>query len=178
MRVNRSSWKRRPFCLGLNVLSRQHPFHGSWCRDSLQTYSDVIMSMMVFKMHNHLFRRRSKKTSNLCVTGLCEGNSPVTGEFPSQRASNAENVSIWWPHNVSPGTSCHGSILLHAWVVTSNFTDQFVVCPLFYGSFWQRTKRVSKLYISKICTVNLCDHLGLVQCHLISIGIPIIKVIW
>ena len=24
------------------------------------------------------------------------GNSPVTGEFPAQMASNAENVSIWW----------------------------------------------------------------------------------
>ena len=45
-----------------------------------------------------LFRRRSKKTSKLRVTGLCEGNSPVTGEFPAQRASNAENVSIWWRH--------------------------------------------------------------------------------
>ena len=45
------------------------------------------------------FRRRSKKTSKLCVTGLCEGNSTVTGEFPSQRASNAENASIWVRHN-------------------------------------------------------------------------------
>ena len=44
-------------------------------------------------------RRRSKKTSKLCVTGLCEGNSPVTGEFPTQRTSNAENVSIWWRHH-------------------------------------------------------------------------------
>ena len=43
---------------------------------------------------NHLFRCRSKKTSKLRVTGLCEGNSTVTGEFPAQRASNAENVSI------------------------------------------------------------------------------------
>ena len=43
---------------------------------------------------NRLFRCRSKKTSKLRVTGLCEGNSPVTGEFPAQRASNAENVSI------------------------------------------------------------------------------------
>ena len=34
----------------------------------------------------------------LRVTGLCEGNSPVTGEFPSQRASNAKKVSIWWRH--------------------------------------------------------------------------------
>ena len=33
------------------------------------------------------------------VTGLYEGNSPVTSEFPAQRASNAENVSIWWRHH-------------------------------------------------------------------------------
>ena len=33
------------------------------------------------------------------VTGLCEGNSPVTSEFPTQRASNAENVSIWRRHH-------------------------------------------------------------------------------
>ena len=44
---------------------------------------------------NRLFRRRSKKTSKLRVTGLCAGNSPMTGEFAAQRASNAKNVSIW-----------------------------------------------------------------------------------
>ena len=48
---------------------------------------------------NRLFRRRSKKTSKLRVTGLCEGNSPVTGEFTVQRTSNSENVSIWWRHH-------------------------------------------------------------------------------
>ena len=48
---------------------------------------------------NLLFRRRSKKTSKLHVTGLCEGNSPMTGEFRAQRASNTENVSIWWHHH-------------------------------------------------------------------------------
>ena len=47
---------------------------------------------------NRSFRRRSKKTSKLRVTGLCAGNSPVSGEFPAQMASNAENVSIWWRH--------------------------------------------------------------------------------
>ena len=46
-----------------------------------------------------LFRRRSLKTSKFRVTGLCEGNSPVAGEFPTQRASKAENVSIRWRHN-------------------------------------------------------------------------------
>ena len=47
---------------------------------------------------NRLFRRRSKKTSKLRVTGLCAGNSPGTGEFPAQMASSAENVSIWRRH--------------------------------------------------------------------------------
>ena len=46
-----------------------------------------------------LFRRRSKKTSKLRFTGLCERNSPGTDEFPAQMASNAENVSIWWRHH-------------------------------------------------------------------------------
>ena len=48
---------------------------------------------------NGLLKRRSKKTSRLRVTGLCAGNSPGTGEFPAQMASNAENVSIWWRHH-------------------------------------------------------------------------------
>ena len=49
---------------------------------------------------NRLFRRRSKKTSKLRVTGLCVVNSPGTGEFSAQMASNAEKVSIWWRHHV------------------------------------------------------------------------------
>ena len=45
-----------------------------------------------------LFRHRSMKTSQIRVTGLCEWNSPLTGEFPAQRASYAENVSTLWRH--------------------------------------------------------------------------------
>ena len=48
---------------------------------------------------NRLFRRRSKKISKLRVNCL-SGNSLVTGEFPTQMASNAENVSIWLRHHV------------------------------------------------------------------------------
>ena len=49
---------------------------------------------------NRLFRRTSEKPSKFIVTGFCEGNSSVTGEFPSQRASKAENVLIWRRHHV------------------------------------------------------------------------------
>ena len=59
---------------------------------------------------NPLFRRISKKASNLRVTGLCAGNSPVTGEFPAQRASNAEKASIWWRHYNTPQ---YNMIFLH-----------------------------------------------------------------
>ena len=50
-------------------------------------------------LRNRLLWCKSKKMSKLRVTGLCEGNSSVTGEFPAQRASNTENVSIWWRHH-------------------------------------------------------------------------------
>ena len=69
--------------------------------------------------HQHLdclFNRSqahtSKKTSKIHITGLCEGNPPVTSGFPAQRACNAENVSIWWRHHA----------LLHrayVWIVAS-----------------------------------------------------------
>ena len=55
---------------------------------------------------NRLFRRRSKKTSKRRVTGLCARNSPGTGEFPTQMASNVENVSIWWRHHVNMKLLC------------------------------------------------------------------------
>ena len=48
---------------------------------------------------NRLAWRRSKKTSRLRVTSLCYGNSPMTCEFPAQRASNAGNV--YWRHVAS-----------------------------------------------------------------------------
>ena len=65
---------------------------------------------------NRLFRHRSKKTSKLRVTGLCEGNPPVTGGFPSQRASNAENffhlmTLSWYTNNL---------VCLHQTIFTSS----------------------------------------------------------
>ena len=56
-------------------------------------HSDVIMSAIASQITGVSIVYStvcSKKTSKLRVTGLCEGNSPVTGEFPAQRASNAD----------------------------------------------------------------------------------------
>ena len=56
----------------------------------------------VGRLLDRLFRRRSNKTSKLCLTGLCERHNSLTGQFPARRTSNAENVSIcsiWWCHH-------------------------------------------------------------------------------
>ena len=60
---------------------------------------------------------RPKKTSKLRVTGLCADNSPGTGEFSLQRASYAENVSIWWRHHDEKTTSMPW--LLMPWLLVS-----------------------------------------------------------
>ena len=74
------------------------------CLNSLQWRPYEREAVSNHQLHhcllNRLSRRRSKKTPKLRATGLCEGNSPVTGEFPAQEASNAEIVSIWWRHHV------------------------------------------------------------------------------
>ena len=75
---------------------------------------------------NRLFRRRSKKISNLRLTGLCAGLSPITGEFPAQRPSNAENVSIWWrPHERWPSSA---TLMCVTWPQWDNTWDVSLNC--------------------------------------------------
>ena len=86
-------YSKLKFCCTMNVLFNnilQWPHNE---RDGVSNHQHLDCLL------NGLFRRRSKKTSKLRVTDLCVGNSPVTGEFPAQRSSNAENVSIWWRHH-------------------------------------------------------------------------------
>ena len=121
MHLKISSEKWWPFCLGLNVIKAtimtlliavdwetgqvisQATF--TWLKrtNTLRWRHNGLHSVPNHQPHNCLLKRsfghRSKNTSKLPVTGLCVGNSPVTGEFPAQMASNAENVSIWWRHH-------------------------------------------------------------------------------
>ena len=56
-----------------------------WCHNECNGISNHWHLNCLLKF---LFKQGSKKTSKLQVTGLYEGNPPVTGGFPSQRASN------------------------------------------------------------------------------------------
>ena len=50
-------------------------------------------------LFNYLLWSTSKKHRSSGLLALCEGNSPVTGDFPAQKASDAEKGSIWWRHH-------------------------------------------------------------------------------
>ena len=92
---------------------------------------------------NRLFRRRSKKTLKLRVTGLCAGNSPRTGEFPAQMASYAENASIWWRHHdsVEQRPDC-------------NHEDNTISGPSYlYDSFYFETGSCTKYFTSLLFTI-------------------------
>ena len=118
-----------------------------------------------------------KKPAKLRVAGLCAGNSSAAGEFPAQRASNAENVSIWWRHHVLTDPLCSPSKLTcvrtlidklkwHQWSLDSNNETNFVFCyftvilkPLKYTD-WS-TPLIFQ-FKSFICTQRPVDHtLGL-----------------
>ena len=139
MHLKMSFRRWRPFCFGLNVLIPALAWchQGSnitWTDDeqNLWRHTASLYNEWKITIHiplqwrhndhdgvsihqphgwllNRLFRRRSKKTSKLRITGLCEGNSPRTGELPAQRASNAEKVSIWWRHHATMCNESHTS---------------------------------------------------------------------
>ena len=70
-----------------------------------QHFNDVIMDTMASEITSltivySTFYSGTDQRKHQSSSSLPFVNSPVTGEFPTQRASNAENVSIWWRHHV------------------------------------------------------------------------------
>ena len=123
-------------------------------------YIDVIMGAMASQItgvtivySTVLSRRRSKKTSKLSINRLHEGgSSPVTGELSSQRASNAENVSIRWLHHASILLRC----LMAPYYVLSSAAEirEAIGCQVAYMkpyvTLWQQHDKAAKVYLT-IC---------------------------
>ena len=70
-------------------------------------YTDVIMTTMASQItslmvvystvYSEADQRKPQSSASLAFVGEFTGTG--TGEFPTQRASYAENVSIWWRHH-------------------------------------------------------------------------------
>ena len=86
---------------------------------------------------NRLFRRRSKKTSKLRVTDPCAGNSPVTGEFLAQVASNAEKCF----HLMT--SSCKTSYC--SWIEAQTDLDVWMRLQLIIYTSWYPTGTWSRV---------------------------------
>ena len=82
-------------------------FHVMMSSCSLLHYSDVIMTTMASQItsltvvysivYSGADQRKHQSSASLAfVRGIHR-----TGEFPAQRANNAENLSIWWRHHVT-----------------------------------------------------------------------------
>ena len=105
---------------------------------------------------NCLFRRRSKKTSKLRVTGLYEGNSPVTGEFTAQRTSNAENIYIWWRHHDHQNIRSQYSP--SPWEPDAILVSLPFLCVVRCGCYF---KLVFYKFISRICILSISSRITL-----------------
>ena len=106
-----------------------------WARRRLEWPASRLFTLL-----NHSFRRRSLK---LRVTGLCAGNSTVTGEFPAQMASKAENVSIWWRHHV-----------LKQWRLIAKGAPRVVKLQ------WSLIKLKNVSNDTTVCVTKLCSSYG------------------
>ena len=88
MRLKVPSAKRRPFCLGINVLNS----HWNWSMDEQLHPTKqwmrlllihVLISILVLSFVITWWRHQMETFSALLA--ICAGNSPVPGEFPTQR---------------------------------------------------------------------------------------------
>ena len=107
-------------------------FETSWIQDNISTYIDEIVLLTGLALQcrhnehdsvsnhrrldclfNRLFRRRSKKTAKLCVTGVCEGNLPVSAQVDSDsELFPFDNVITAWV-NVKSHDNSHRKIAIY-----------------------------------------------------------------
>ena len=150
--------------MGRNCLSnpkRQRLHHQSWVSSSIipsQWRHNGRDGVSNHQPHdcllNRLSRRRSMKTLKLRVTSLCAGDSPVTGEFPAQTTSNAENVSIWWRHHVLP-YACDFYSILCIQIAKVILKYQFVgTWWILYRNKWKKTCSAHTIPCLMICGLS------------------------
>ena len=115
---------------------------------------------------NRLFRRRSKKSSKLRITGLCAGNSPVTGDFPAQKVSNAENVSICGKCFHLMTSSCELSVAsVHLNKYNSKCTERpFLTIRIFDTSYNMKTVLKSQRHVCKWNFLQMLSQAETFQC--------------
>ena len=63
---------------------------------SAMAYQITGVSIVYSTICSGVDKKKHQSSTSLFFVG---GNSTVSGEFPVQRASNAQKVSVWWRHH-------------------------------------------------------------------------------
>ena len=124
----------------------------------------VSNHQLIHCLLNRLLRPTWKNTSNLRVIGFCEGNPPVTGEFPLQSSSNAGNISICRRHHAQcwfTGTlvtvrlpRCQWSGLMR-WELLKCATKKFIHLLFIQHRISWRPRNYCKHWFSKCGVQNI-----------------------
>ena len=128
-----------------NSLCNESPFQTTlqWrhnVRDDLSNYQCLHC------LFRRLFRRRSKKTSKLRVTGLCEGNRPETGSFPHKGPVSGKCFQL-----MTSSCPVHGGLIL-----ASSWSPESHECC---ASFPENTM-IHWCRVTYICYSNLGHHMN------------------
>ena len=101
-----------------------------------------VLSCTLHWRHNERDDVSNHRCLHCLLNALYAGNSPVTGELPSQKASNSENACIWWRHYELLDfthdvlrifiSSDYMSCLSH-----NNYTERIWIVPLLYGHLFK-----------------------------------------
>ena len=67
-----------------------------WLHNGRDSVSNTSLTIVYSTVYSHTDQRKHQSSASLAFV---QGNSPGTGEFPAQMASNMKNVSIWWRHH-------------------------------------------------------------------------------
>ena len=96
----------------------------------LNTMATWITGVSIVAQHCVQAQAQMKENiKNCALLALCAGNSPVIGEFPAQRASNAKNVSF-------KDVIVHEVVTLKQRQNCLHFTYHIFKCILFNKECW------------------------------------------
>ena len=102
---NNTCMTHMPWCMPGSLTNG---FLWSWWRENIPGIPSVCATRNFTYLHYCDIIMGTMASQITSLTIVYSTDSLVTGEFPAQRASNAENVSIWWRHHVVIGPWAEG----------------------------------------------------------------------
>ena len=90
---------------------KTYTWHERYCDVIMGTMASRITSLTIVysTVYSDADERKHQSSASL------GGNSPGTGEFPAQMASNLENVSIWWRNHEVYTLPLHNIVSIELW---------------------------------------------------------------